>query len=105
MGDFTTGTGGAKKTFGGNHAGVDPVLTGKSGNTFGEYANQAAVGSAVEPMGNSNVGISSNQTLASAAANHGLGMAVVDARVELLVPVWVVAGTYTATLTVSALAN
>jgi hypothetical protein len=41
--------------------------------------------------------------LGSANANSGLGIAAFDARIKLLIPVTADNGTYTATLTLSAL--
>ncbi|MEI8238380.1 MAG: fibronectin type III domain-containing protein [Actinomycetota bacterium] len=94
MSAFTQGS----VTFSGNHLGWNPQVTHQSGNTFGEYSMTAAAGSAVQPMG---AGLGTSQTLATAPVGHGLGIAQLDARLELLLPIWVKSGAYTGTLTFS----
>jgi len=105
-----------KQAFSGDHLGWNPQLTAYSGNTFNQYAMQPTVGAAVEPnpqstaaAGNINPllattgqALGAGKNLAQAPANHGLGMAMLDARLELLVPVYAESGVYTGTLTITA---
>ena len=102
-----TGPGG--ETFSGNHLGWDPEKTWDSAATLAGYDMTVTAGTARQPVAPSStagLGDASNETnnllakaLAKANTGAGLGMAVIDARVRLLVPVTVNAGTYTGTLT------
>lgn len=95
MSDFTTpGTGNV--SFSGNYLGWNPVTTSDSLPTTAGYDQVVTAGGAVEPLG---PGLGTSKPLASAAAGAGLGVATLDARLELLVPSTVRAGTYTGTLT------
>jgi hypothetical protein len=118
---FTEAAANPTQKFSSNHFGWNPVLTAASGNAYGEYAIAASQGGAVDPLsgGAGAAGAFSQKTLGSAAARSdlpapgtvtawgnqatgSLGIAKFDARVKLLIPVWAVSGTYTATLTLSA---
>lgn len=91
--NFTHGS----DTFSGNYLGWTPVVTSTSGTTLEGYDQTVAAGSTVAPAFAS--GLTSPKTLASAVANQGLGIAVLDARLKLLIPVTANSGVYTATLT------
>jgi hypothetical protein len=108
--------GGHGKRFSGAQLGWSPVLTATTpaftsadGTT---YTQQAAAGPKVAPntSASGTDGLNTPKTLASAAPRAGtapaltggLGTAVLDARLKLLIPVTVPAGNYTATLTISA---
>ena len=55
------------------------------------------------PAADPGTGLHFGRTLASAAAGHGTGFALLDATLALTVPTTVVAGTYDATLTLTAI--
>lgn len=98
MGAFTiTGT---STTFSGDALGWQPIVTSDSASysTGGStYDQTVTAGATIAPFAVS--GLTAGKTLASAAPNFGLGLARVDARLKLLVPVSAPAGTYTGTLT------
>jgi hypothetical protein len=111
MGTFTNASG---KTFGGNQLGWTPKLTSTtasftdgSGNS---YAMTAAQGAVVAANTGGAGGMSAGQPLGTAAAavttgtstTGGLGIAVFDANLKLLIPVFAKSGTYTGVLTISA---
>lgn len=115
-GSVTDFDGGPGKRFSGAQLGWSPVLTSTTpaftsadGTT---YTQQAAPGPKVAPntSASGTGGLNTPKTLASAAPRAGstpnltggLGTAVLDARLKLLIPVTVPAGNYTATLTISA---
>lgn len=92
-------------TFDGDYLGWQPVLTDDSDPSFaGGYDQSVTVGSAVEPGAgvDSGTGLTSPQVLASTSANSGLGIAVLDARIQLLIPAEAPAGDYNATLALTA---
>lgn len=115
MGAFTSGPG---KTFSGSQLGWSPVktsdtalFTDSDGNTYDMTVNAGAV---VNPNTASASGLSSGRTLGVAAAQActgsaptactgGLGIAELDARLKLLIPVTARSGLYTGTLTFSVL--
>lgn len=101
MGTFTAGAG---KSFSGSQLGWTPVktsdtaaFTDASGVTYDQTVNAGPV---VAP--NTPSGMSSGRALGSAVANAGLGIAQLDARLKLLIPVTAKSGVYTGTLTISA---
>jgi hypothetical protein len=111
--DFDAGPG---KSFSGAQLGWTPVLSATS-RSFTDadgttYSQQAAAGPRVLPHSSvaPSDGLSTPRTLGSAPARAttegvvtgGLGTAVLDAWLKLLIPVTVPAGNYTATLTISA---
>lgn len=106
MSQFSAGAG---KTFAAGQLGWTPVrtsdsapFTDASGKT---YDQDVTAGAAVPPnTSDANNGLGAGRTLASAAASKGLGVAVLDARLRVLIPVTAASGVYTGTLTVSALA-
>lgn len=97
--DFTT-TG---DSFSGNHLGWTPKKTTDTGPFDHDldpgtapYDQNASAGAAVAARTLS--GLGSGRTLGSAAAGSGLGIAVFDGRLKLLIPVTARNGVYTATL-------
>ena len=96
--DFVT-TGGA--LFSGNYLGWTPVLTSDSGITLEGYDQSVTVTGMVPP--NYGAGLKTATAMASAAPTKGLGMAVLDARLRLLIPVTAVNGVYRATMTITVL--
>ncbi|MBI4934306.1 MAG: fibronectin type III domain-containing protein, partial [Actinobacteria bacterium] len=98
--NFTSGA----NSFSGNYLGWTPHASGTSGPTFDGYDQLTTNGPAIMPQGTaSTTGLASSQVLGSANAGSGLGIAAFDARMKLLIPVTADNGTYTATLTLSAL--
>jgi hypothetical protein len=98
MGSFTSGS----NTFHGNLMGWNPQVNGTSGETLDGYDQVVTAGSAKDPVASSNAdGLAKDKkgTLASAAATKGLGIATLDARLRLLIPLTAKAGTFTGTLT------
>ena len=106
---------GAGKSFGGGQLGWNPIKTSStpsftdaSGNT---YAMSVTAGAAVAantsaasggmsagaPLGSAPTGFTTGTT-----TNGGLGIAVFDADLHLLIPVFAKTGTYTGTLTITA---
>jgi hypothetical protein len=100
MSDLSTGSGGARRTFTGAHVGLDPVVSTVNGPALPGYSMTVQPGASVEPMA---PGLTAFHAIASAPAGHGIGVAVLDARLTMLVPVWAVSGTYRGTLTVTTL--
>lgn len=98
MGAFTiTGT---STTFSGDALGWQPIITSDSASysTGGStYDQTVTAGATIAPFASS--GLTATKALASAAAGAGLGLARIDARLKLLVPVSAPAGTYKGTLT------
>jgi len=95
--DFASGA----NTFSGNYLGWTPVKTLDSGVTLEGYDQTVVAGSTVAPAFAS--GLTTDKVLASAQPNLGLGIAYLDARLKLLIPVTANNGVYSATLTISAL--
>lgn len=93
--DFTSGG----ETFRGAYLGWTPVVTSDSGVSFDGY-DQLVVGGQVVTPGQG-TGLSTPRALAAAPLGRGLGIATLDARLRLLVPVTADAGTYNATLTIT----
>ena len=85
--------------FSGNYLGWTPVWTSDSGPTLEGYDQTTTVGPTVSPAFAS--GLKASQKLAGAIAGKGLGIAVFDARLKLLIPVTANNGVYQATLTLS----
>jgi hypothetical protein len=97
MGDVTHALGGSNRSFTGDHVGWDPVVTGQAGVPAGTNMGVVA-GAPVDPMA---PGLAVMQPLASAPAGSGTGVAVVDARLTMVMPVWVASGDYHGTLTLT----
>lgn len=111
--NFTAGPG---KSFSGSQLGWVPVKTEDTasfvdslGNTYDQVT---AAGAAIAPNTAVASGLSSNRTLINAApfatvsaasSTGGLGTAIADARLKLLIPITAQSGTYTAVLTISTL--
>lgn len=93
VGDFTT-TAGAR-TLPGKHLGWTPALVTAGGGTL--------AGAPVASGLVSGNGLADSALLGSAAAGHELGSAVLGADLDLRLPVDAAAGTYTATLTLTAI--
>jgi hypothetical protein len=102
MSDLSTGDGGARKAFSAAHVGLDPVVSSASGPSLPGYSMTVTAGTSVEPM---SPGLAGFHPIATAPAGHGIGVAVLDARLTVLVPVWAVSGTYRGTLTVTTLSS
>lgn len=111
--NFTAGPG---KSFSGSQLGWVPVVTEDTGSFVDSLGNTydqvATAGGAIAPNSAVAAGLSSNRTLiqangaatvAPSVTNGGLGTAIADARLKLLIPVTAQAGTYTAVLTISTL--
>ncbi len=88
-------------SFSGNFLGWTPVLTGKSGASIGGLYNQTVTVTGMVPPNNA-TGLKTTTAMASAASTKGLGIATLDARLRLLIPITAVNGLYSATLTFSA---
>lgn len=95
--NFTSGS----NTFSGNYLGWSPIASGDSGPTLEGYDQTTTAGATVSPAFAS--GLTTSKVLGQAAPNVGLGIAVFDARLKLLIPVTANNGAYTATLTLSAI--
>lgn len=91
VGDFSTGT----TTFDGKYLGWTPSVSDNEGG--------AVAGAAVASGFDSGNGLKDSATLGSAAAGHTLGSSLLGADLQLKLPVSVGAGSYTATLTLTAL--
>lgn len=89
--DFTSGD----QTFSGKYLGWEPKVI--------EAGGDAQPGDAVASGFDSGDGLSAAAMLASADAGHGLGSALVGADLQLKLPIDATAGTYQATLTLTAL--
>jgi hypothetical protein len=116
VGQVSNFSAGAGKSFSGSQLGWTPVKTEDTasfidslGNTYDQLA---AAGGSIAPNTAVAAGLSSNRTLISAApfavagaasSTGGLGTAIADARLKLLIPVTAQSGVYTATLTISTL--
>ncbi|GAA2650020.1 Ig-like domain repeat protein [Paractinoplanes durhamensis] len=94
-----------------NHS-INAANLGWTPKVIDNSASQdVAVGSKVEPANAiapgvsapAGLGLASSRTLASAAAGKGVGTAHLNASVSLQAPTTTVAGTYTATLTITAI--
>lgn len=109
--DFVSGS----NSFSGSQLGWTPVSSDSAGyaDSLGRnYDQLVAAGSSIDANTPVASGLSENQSLMSAAAlvntsgsnfTGGLGIARVDARLKLFIPVTAAAGTYTATLTITAI--
>lgn len=104
--DFTSGA----NSFSGNYLGWTPQVNFTSAPTLAGYDQVVTAGAAVNPSsaatatGVNNVpgaGLGVSRTAASANAGQGLGLAQVDTRLKLIIPLTAKNGTYTATLTFS----
>ncbi|HEX7276793.1 MAG TPA: hypothetical protein VF244_05405 [Acidimicrobiales bacterium] len=112
MGTFTK-TGDATKTFSGSQLGWNPVMTDDTDpftDSEGTTYDQTVVaGAVVNPNSPNASGLSTGKTLGSAAGlagsaptfTGGLGVADLDARLKLLIPITEVSGVYTGVLTVT----
>jgi hypothetical protein len=115
VGQVSNFTAGAGKSFSGSQLGWTPVNTEDTGpftDSVGvTYDQLTAPGAAIAPNTPLASGLSSNRTLISAAPYNGsgavktggLGTAIADARLKLLIPVTAQSGTYSAVLTISTL--
>lgn len=93
-GNFTSGG----NSFTGANLGVTPTKTSNTSDTA------PVMGSVVAPRGGSgNAGLSTSRTFSSSAVNANLGEAVLGGTLKLSVPTSQAPGTYTGTLTITAL--
>jgi hypothetical protein len=93
-GNFTSGA----NSFTGANLGVTPSATSNTSDTA------PVLGSTVAPRGGSgNAGLSTSRTFASSATSANLGEAVLGGSLKLSVPTSQAPGTYTGTLTITAL--
>jgi hypothetical protein len=104
MGDFSAN--GGTDTFSGSQLGWAPQKTEDTGSftdSLGaSYDQVATAGPVVAPNTAAATGLSAGSVLMQAAPNAGLGVAIADARLKLLIPVTADAGLYEGTLTFSA---
>jgi len=113
---FQQGSGGTGLEFAGNYLGWVPIVTDDSDPVGGSTYNQTVVaglpvlpgtGTTAAPTpaaGFNSTGLQDAPTLASAAVGAGLGIATLDARMNLLIPASIdrgATGTYTATLSLT----
>lgn len=100
MGPFTSGSG----TFGGSQLGWTPIVTDDSDaftdSSGAPYDQTVTAGAAVAP--NTPSGLGAGKRLAISSTGASLGIARLDADLEILIPVFANAGTYTGTLTITA---
>ncbi len=97
MSTFAAGS----NTFAGNYLGWTPVVTDDSDAAVtGGYDQVVTAGAEVLPGTgvNANTGLGDGQPLATALAGEGLGIATLDARLTLLIPTSVPAGSYSGIL-------
>jgi phosphate transport system substrate-binding protein len=89
-------------SFSGNFLGWMPIVSGQLGSSPA-YEQVADAGPVVPPGSGigGGAGLADGATLASARPGEGLGIAVLDARLTLLVPVTAPAGDYTGRLTLT----
>lgn len=103
-GAMTAFTSGAN-SFSGSQLGWTPQATDDSDPvTFSDgstYDQLAVAGPGVAPNTANAAGLSSGRELGHAAIGRGLGIAVLDARLKLLIPVTANSGVYTATLSIT----
>jgi hypothetical protein len=93
MGTFTNGS----STFDGRYLGWSPkVNTTTPGQTV-------AAGAIVDPSTTAGSGLAASRPLATATAGAATGIATLDARLKLLIPVSAATGLFTGALTLSAL--
>ena len=88
---------GGGSSFSGNYLGWTPILTDDSDAGSAGYDQTVVAGPTVLPAFAS--GLMTPKVLASAAPNVGLGIATLDARLKLLIPVTSRNGVYSAVLT------
>jgi len=93
-------------SFSGNHLGWTPKLTSDTpafdddlDPGTADYSQAAAAGASVAPRSTGAAGMVAGQALGTAPVNSGLGIAVFNARLKLLIPVTAVNGLYEGTLT------
>ncbi len=103
MSDFTSGT----NSFSGNDVGWSaqktqtPTFTDGSGVSYSQLVTFGT--QTLAPATQSPNGAKTSQTVIKAAAGSGLGIATLDGRIKVLIPVYAKNGTYAATLTINAL--
>jgi hypothetical protein len=96
--DFVSGS----TSFSGNYLGWHPIVTDDSDANLDGYDQTVLPGPPVGPSGSlSATGLTTPQPLAYAVSGQGLGIATLDARLRLLIPVTVDSGTYTSTITIT----
>ncbi|MDP1818337.1 MAG: fibronectin type III domain-containing protein [Acidimicrobiales bacterium] len=93
-------------SFSGNHLGWNPFLTSDTpafdddlDPATPDYSQAAAAGAPVEPRSTGANGLAAGRALGTAPQDSGLGIAVFDAWLKLLIPVTAVNGVYEGTLT------
>ena len=95
----------ARDTFSGNLVGWSPVVSETTDPVIaGEYDQVVTSGAVVVPgtIGAGGLAAPAGQILATAAPAAGLGIAVLDARIKVLIPVRSSRGVYQGTLTLNA---
>lgn len=102
MGDFMAGSLGTDPKFSGDQLGWEPIAgdTGPIDTPSGSYDQAAVAGPKVHP--NTSGGLANGEVLGTAAPGEGRGIATLDARLKLLIPVSVFSGSYTGILTITA---
>jgi hypothetical protein len=106
MGNFSDGGANAHDSFSGSELGWTPIKTSDSPSFTAsdgtQYDQTVTAGSVVAPNSSNATGLSHGATLGSASAGSGLGIAVLDANLDLFIPVYANHGVYTGVLTISA---
>ena len=101
--NFTSGS----KHFSAHQLGWQPGVTDRSAafsTPDGSYANDATKGGDVLPASHAaDTALGSSQLLAGATVGHGLGIAHLNATLNLLIPVFAQSGVYSAVLQITAI--
>ncbi len=98
QGSVTNFTDGGSNSFSGNYLGWTPAVTTSTPASITGYTQVVSAGAAVTPAKLTGLN-AAKKPLASAAAGHGLGIAVLAAPLTLLIPIEAISGNYSATLT------
>ncbi|MEK7422450.1 MAG: hypothetical protein AAB131_01285, partial [Actinomycetota bacterium] len=86
----------------GNYLAWHPGVSDDSDPNLDGYDQTVVAGPSVEAVAStSTAGLVTPKPLAYAVAGQGLGIATLDARLKLLIPVTARSGTYTATITIT----
>jgi hypothetical protein len=93
---------GPTSQFSGNYLGWYPQVTSDSGPNLDGYDQTVLPGPPVTAVGTaSTAGLATPKPFAYAVAGKGLGIATLDARLKLLIPVTADSGQYRSTITIT----